>query len=168
MDNDQMDSDYQYALELQRQEYGQNMINLRTGFEEDDEDILPPLEPAREIRIPILYQGTPLENFLRIIDTRVYELLNEIPLQEQENVIMGISKESLKKLKVDCYKNVKNNCKQHTCVICMDDFIDNDIIRETPCEHLFHRLCIDRWLLKESYKCPTCRKECGKGVPINK
>ena len=47
--------------------------------------------------------------------------------------------------------------KYNTCSICFDDFIDNSIIRKIKCSHIFHKHCIDPWLLNQSYKCPVCR-----------
>ncbi|KAK7319236.1 hypothetical protein RJT34_03954 [Clitoria ternatea] len=43
------------------------------------------------------------------------------------------------------------------CVICLAEFSDGDQIRFLPkCNHYFHVLCIDKWLLSHS-SCPTCR-----------
>jgi len=42
------------------------------------------------------------------------------------------------------------------CYVCLGDFAPGEEIRELPC-HRFHRACIDRWLLRSSRHCPTCR-----------
>jgi DNA-directed RNA polymerase subunit RPC12/RpoP len=47
--------------------------------------------------------------------------------------------------------------KYNTCSICFDDFKDESIIRKIKCSHIFHKDCIDPWLLNQSYKCPVCR-----------
>ncbi|CAF9930325.1 hypothetical protein IMSHALPRED_008147 [Imshaugia aleurites] len=44
-----------------------------------------------------------------------------------------------------------------TCLICLNDFIDGDLIRTLPCGHDFHPACIDPWLLDRSTACPACR-----------
>jgi len=47
--------------------------------------------------------------------------------------------------------------KYNTCFICLADFDPDDTVRKIKCDHIFHKDCIDPWLLKESYKCPACR-----------
>ncbi|PVZ96818.1 hypothetical protein BB558_007247 [Smittium angustum] len=48
------------------------------------------------------------------------------------------------------------------CLICFEEFKDEDLIRVIPCHHLFHRECIDTWLLEQSGFCPTCRLDLRK------
>lgn len=43
------------------------------------------------------------------------------------------------------------------CMICMEDFQDDDVIRILYCEHYFHKECIDPWLKEKSARCPYCR-----------
>ncbi|CDW75385.1 zinc finger protein [Stylonychia lemnae] len=58
----------------------------------------------------------------------------------------------------------------NNCVICCDEFNDNDYVRETQCRHIFHSQCIMQWVLSQLYKentgqdqpiadpyCPTCK-----------
>ncbi|GAA5954779.1 hypothetical protein JCM3765_007773 [Sporobolomyces pararoseus] len=45
------------------------------------------------------------------------------------------------------------------CSICLDSFIVNEsIVIELPCSHLFHRDCAMSWLLTRKGVCPICRK----------
>lgn len=51
------------------------------------------------------------------------------------------------------------------CVICLEKFKHNDVLRVLPCKHSFHIHCIDHWLLgtysyEECYTsgCPICKK----------
>ena len=44
-----------------------------------------------------------------------------------------------------------------TCVVCLDSFLDDDLIKILKCKHIFHACCIDEWLEKHNYKCPICR-----------
>ena len=48
------------------------------------------------------------------------------------------------------------------CTICMDNFSINKIIYQTPCEHLFHKTCFDKYLkgIKSTDKltCPNCNQ----------
>ncbi|CAF1537699.1 unnamed protein product [Rotaria magnacalcarata] len=44
------------------------------------------------------------------------------------------------------------------CTICLDRFFLSSIISASPCGHLFHDKCLDRWLVDERKKtCPQCR-----------
>jgi len=45
------------------------------------------------------------------------------------------------------------------CSICLEGYEESSVIRKLKCSHLFHKDCIDPWLLKESYKCPVCRND---------
>ncbi|KAF8947086.1 hypothetical protein BGZ47_010331 [Haplosporangium gracile] len=43
------------------------------------------------------------------------------------------------------------------CAICLSDFEDGDELRHLYCNHLFHRNCVDRWLVKNAF-CPKCKR----------
>ncbi|CAD8053924.1 unnamed protein product [Paramecium sonneborni] len=45
---------------------------------------------------------------------------------------------------------------QDNCGICLESLKTTKIIRKTPCSHIFHGNCIEKWLQKNSY-CPFCR-----------
>lgn len=55
--------------------------------------------------------------------------------------------------------------KYNTCFICLADFDQEDTVRKIKCDHIFHKNCIDPWLLKESYKCPACRANIVEDYP---
>lgn len=42
-----------------------------------------------------------------------------------------------------------------SCAVCLCDFETGDRLRSLPCDHLFHRPCIDKWL-KRNKVCPLC------------
>jgi hypothetical protein len=49
-------------------------------------------------------------------------------------------------------KGSRQDCK--TCSICTKDFVEGRNIRILPCQHIYHRRCIDSWLLDFAGKCP--------------
>ena len=45
------------------------------------------------------------------------------------------------------------------CPICMVDFKENDATIITSCGHIYHKKCMNNWILKTEIKsCPICRK----------
>jgi hypothetical protein len=40
------------------------------------------------------------------------------------------------------------------CSVCTEDFVDADNVRILPCGHIYHRHCIDPWLLDYAGTCP--------------
>jgi hypothetical protein len=43
------------------------------------------------------------------------------------------------------------------CLICHDPINTKQFYRTLPCEHKYHKKCIDKWIFKNP-TCPTCRK----------
>ncbi|KAJ3363743.1 hypothetical protein GGF31_000900 [Allomyces arbusculus] len=46
-----------------------------------------------------------------------------------------------------------------SCVVCLDEFEDDQTLRVLPCAHPFHVACIDTWLTERKNVCPICRFE---------
>lgn len=57
-------------------------------------------------------------------------------------------------------KAVKSEMSQ-TCSICLEEFSSESILRELACRHVFHKSCVDPWLLDQCCLCPLCRKGPG-------
>jgi hypothetical protein len=49
-------------------------------------------------------------------------------------------------------KGSRQDCK--TCSICTEDFVEGRNVRILPCRHIYHRRCIDPWLLDFAGTCP--------------
>lgn len=45
-----------------------------------------------------------------------------------------------------------------SCVICLDEFQDQEVLRVLPCQHRFHLDCIDPWLTERQPFCPLCKR----------
>uniref|UniRef100_A0A7S2LQY3 RING-type domain-containing protein n=2 Tax=Leptocylindrus danicus TaxID=163516 RepID=A0A7S2LQY3_9STRA len=43
------------------------------------------------------------------------------------------------------------------CSVCLDEFEENEVVRQLPCRHLFHGECITPWLTQRSGNCPLCK-----------
>eukprot|EP00747_Dinoflagellata_sp_TGD_P206525 gnl/TRDRNA2_/TRDRNA2_80224_c1_seq1.p1 gnl/TRDRNA2_/TRDRNA2_80224_c1~~gnl/TRDRNA2_/TRDRNA2_80224_c1_seq1.p1 ORF type:complete len:180 (+),score=12.90 gnl/TRDRNA2_/TRDRNA2_80224_c1_seq1:108-647(+) len=45
------------------------------------------------------------------------------------------------------------------CTVCLHAFEPGDSVSILPCKHLFHSVCIDRWLSQRRSVCPVCSDE---------
>lgn len=43
------------------------------------------------------------------------------------------------------------------CYICLVEYEDGEFIRTLPCQHEFHKACVDKWLKEVHGVCPVCR-----------
>jgi len=70
----------------------------------------------------------------------------------------GIKKKEMVALPTSTYSHESGSpSSTSSCVICLAEFCNGDQIRFLPkCNHHFHVVCIDKWLLSHS-SCPTCR-----------
>tara|TARA_B110000208_G_scaffold60299_1_gene78534 strand:+ start:230 stop:1225 length:996 start_codon:yes stop_codon:yes gene_type:complete len=103
-----------------------------------------------------------------IIDTTPETHINNIiPNTNQEDIPLILDQNELNKLKKYKYKNICEELKANNilCPISMDEYNDEDYLRELPCKHIFKCENIDKWLLENSHKCPVCRVSAGKYKP---
>jgi len=47
------------------------------------------------------------------------------------------------------------------CAICLCYYEEKDRIRDLPCAHHFHLICVDQWL-KQRKHCPLCQRDIDK------
>jgi len=48
------------------------------------------------------------------------------------------------------------------CVICLQDYKQDEEIKTLPCGHEYHSTCVDPWLARHNRTCPTCRHDITK------
>ncbi|KAJ8008542.1 hypothetical protein DPEC_G00105960 [Dallia pectoralis] len=51
------------------------------------------------------------------------------------------------------------------CAVCIEGYKPNDTVRILPCRHLFHKNCVDPWLL-DHRTCPMCKMNILKALGI--
>nr|XP_056718134.1 E3 ubiquitin-protein ligase RNF149 [Euleptes europaea] len=49
------------------------------------------------------------------------------------------------------------------CAVCIENYKPKDTVRILPCKHIFHRKCIDPWLL-DHRTCPMCKLDVIKAL----
>ena len=90
------------------------------------------------------------ESIRRHLHVLQLDLREQIPLGAEETQRLPMRKYHSKKEASD------------NCVICVDEFIEEDQVRVLPCNHVFHPQCIDEWLVNHSSLCPLCKKEVSR------
>ncbi|KAB1199156.1 putative E3 ubiquitin-protein ligase RHA2B [Morella rubra] len=61
-------------------------------------------------------------------------------------------------LKIVRQQHKPGSSKVVECSVCLCKIEDGDEIRRLRCDHLFHRVCLDRWLGYKNPTCPLCRE----------
>jgi hypothetical protein len=52
---------------------------------------------------------------------------------------------------------------QEYCSICLENYVNGDVLRVLPCLHFFHVSCIDNWLMMDK-ACPLCKWDIDRGL----
>lgn len=73
--------------------------------------------------------------------------------QRQKN---RLTRSSLKKLQQKKFDKATD--PYECCAICLEDYEQGDKLRILPCNHAYHQVCIDPWLLKSRSVCPVCKR----------
>jgi len=140
-------------------------------------DVNPDHENPDDVNMTGITQPSDLNNFINIFDNYLrnteinYEYhdiqqlldINENVLHynlfsNYEDVKITLNEEEFDNIETIHYENLNNNSIDE-CLICTEQFVQNDIIKKIKCNHLFHTHCIKPWLCEESNKCPICRVE---------
>ena len=76
-----------------------------------------------------------------------------------ENVQQGASEEEIGTIPT---VKVAEGDVEGDCAICLEPYAAGDELRKLPCDHTFHKPCLDNWL-KINGTCPYCRGPITKG-----
>lgn len=113
-------------------------------------------------------------HFIEIIDSPgqifSFNMNRNNPYIQQNNISEIIETENMEDIRVTLddteFDSIKTEELQEDlnekCSICMMEMKKDDKISKLCCKHNFHNGCIMQWLTEYNYKCPVCRKECGK------
>uniref|UniRef100_T1JLM0 RING-type domain-containing protein n=1 Tax=Strigamia maritima TaxID=126957 RepID=T1JLM0_STRMM len=73
----------------------------------------------------------------------------------------GLLKAEIEQLPSYRFNAETHQSDQTSCVICMCDFEQRQLLRVLPCNHEFHAKCVDKWL-KTNRTCPICRGDASE------
>ncbi|EDW85126.1 uncharacterized protein Dwil_GK12779 [Drosophila willistoni] len=93
--------------------------------------------------------------FLIMVIYMIYKCIREQRRQRRHR----LPKSMLKKLPILRYTKNSVNNKYDTCVICLEEFVEDDKLRVLPCSHPYHTHCIDPWLTENRRVCPMCKRK---------
>ena len=91
-------------------------------------------------------------------DKMSYEQLLELE-EEVGNVNKGLSQEKINKIPLKPFHKALFD-DNSDCIICMEGFTENELVKQLLCGHIFHGDCIDHWLTQQK-NCPFCKAECS-------
>ena len=129
-----------------------SIINDMNNYEFDDEQYLSKVKQKKEKLNAQEINAMQLPD----VDNMSYEEL--LSLENQIGIVnRGLSKHQIKMLPQITFKNFLNFNNQTNCLICQENFVEQEQLRKFNCGHIFHIECVDQWLENEK-TCPTCKK----------
>jgi len=90
-------------------------------------------------------------------DNMTFEQLLELE-ERMGNVSKGLNKKDLDKIPLIKFNSIEENNGLIKCTVCQFEFNIGDDLRKLSCSHIYHKNCVDEWLLNEK-KCPICNIE---------
>ncbi|WP_257274866.1 RING-H2 finger protein, partial [Endozoicomonas sp. SESOKO4] len=81
-------------------------------------------------------------------------------------VVSGKTAMNISAFRDNAFKVENTQIPDENCAVCHESFPHTANIVKTPCEHLFHEHCLNKWLqiglsARKVKTCPTCRGELG-------
>lgn len=98
-----------------------------------------------------------LQALARIVVALVYYrvLFLQAEAPAEQNKVEAADPADIQALPTLTYSEALFSEKNMSCAVCLCEFEDGEQLRRLPCNHHFHRRCVDQWL-RRSKKCPLC------------
>lgn len=102
--------------------------------------------------------------FVFISANRLYNLRVH---RRAERRLKSEAKKAIRRLQVRTLKrdDEEVNSDNHLCAVCIDSYKAGDVVTALTCEHVFHKACIEPWLL-ERRTCPMCKCDILKALGV--
>ena len=88
--------------------------------------------------------------------------INERNNSEAYTHSKGVNKNILKLLPKNKVNDI-NKLDEKKCEICLEYFVNGDVLTTIPCFHVFHPKCINEWF-KNKNTCPICKTKISKEI----
>jgi hypothetical protein len=105
-----------------------------------------------------VHDHEPVQETVTVTEIQIEYFINF--LNNLEDVKIVLNENDLNEIPEKQYSEISTEF--NTCSICQDELSKDNIIRQLNCSHIYHKECIDKYLLEYSSKCPICRAECRK------
>lgn len=101
-----------------------------------------------------IHTGRNAGNFpINILNNQTFTFAEAFPSLNKNK---PLSKEQINSLPLFPYKSLAPK-EEEKCMICMDEFVNEEKVRALTCFHKYHEKCIDSWL-KLKGCCPICKQ----------
>jgi hypothetical protein len=150
---------------------GLNSLTSLLNMDLENEDVS---NRRNSYQVRYLFENSIQSSFENSIFQNMGNIFQSLNIGNMEDIKVSLTEEEYNQIVTKKYSecsesqscltkddHMNNSC----CIICNDDFKDEDIVKITKCKHIIHDECLKPWLLKESKKCPVCRCELGEGKP---
>ena len=138
-----------------RKKYSHLKRYLKNSLLEEDNNIKEKIEEELALRA---VEQQIMDEICPNPDKMSYEQLLELE-EEVGNVNKGLSKEKINKIPMKPFHKALFD-DNSDCIICMEGFTENELVKQLLCGHIFHGDCIDHWLTQQK-NCPFCKAECS-------
>lgn len=71
----------------------------------------------------------------------------------------GASQREIDAIPVEVFTEATARSGDATCCICMENYMETNVLRTLACGHCFHKDCVDKWL-RQKATCPICQRDC--------
>jgi len=85
--------------------------------------------------------------------------------QKKQEQLMRKALDALKVEILTSSSEIVRNSDETCCAICIDNFEAKDVVRHLTCCHLYHKKCIDPWLMEKG-TCPQCKVDILKQLGL--
>ncbi|NXF32775.1 RN128 ligase, partial [Nyctibius bracteatus] len=88
-------------------------------------------------------------------------------LSRDQRQLKARTKKAIEKLQLRTLKNEDKETDPNgdSCAVCIEQYKPNEVVRTLACNHLFHKNCVDPWLL-EHRTCPMCKYDILRGLGV--
>lgn len=102
--------------------------------------------------------------FVFISANRLYNLNIQ---KRAERRLKDEAKKAIRRLQVRILKrgDEETTSESYMCAVCIEPFKVGDVVTVLTCDHIFHKDCIEPWLL-EKRTCPMCKSDILKALGV--